>query len=81
MDKIIKSWTVSAGTRVYYIDCRVDGKGQRYLSLTEIPKSKSPGEKKRHRIFLHAEILSNFMTQLQEAAELTLKTDDETDNV
>ena len=82
MDKIIKSISLSAGTRVYYMDLRVDGKGQRYISISEIPKSKSPGEKKRHRVFIHTEILPAFLESFQEMAG-TILTDgkNETDDV
>ena len=82
MDEIIKTITVSAKTRVYYIDLRTNSKGRQYISISEIPKIKSPGEKKRHRVFIHTEILPAFLESFQEMAEALL-TDgkNETDDV
>ncbi|WP_304647408.1 DUF3276 family protein [uncultured Duncaniella sp.] len=68
MDKPKITRSVSAGTRVYYIDARVDRKGQHYLSISEIPTDKSPGRKKRQRIFLHAENIDMFARAFNEVA-------------
>lgn len=57
---------VSAGTRVYYMDAHKDGKGQFYLSITEIPTEKNPGKKERQRIFIHQANLGEFTGALEE---------------
>lgn len=62
------STRVSAGTRVYYFDVQVDGKGQKYLCISEIPTGSAPGKKKRQRIFIHKEKLAEFAKAFQEAA-------------
>lgn len=59
---------ISAGTRVYYIDAHTDSKGQHYISISEIPTDKSPGKKKRQRIFLHAENIEKFAQAFAEVA-------------
>lgn len=65
MDKEpIYSRCVSAGTRVYYIDAHKDSKGQIYLSISEIHKDKSPNKKKRQRLFIHKDKLTEFSTAM-----------------
>lgn len=56
--------TVSAGTRIYYIDARDDGKGNRYLSIAEM----NTRTKERTCIFVYAEHLEAFRRALDEAA-------------
>lgn len=68
MDKPIISKRISAGTRVYYIDAHTDRKGQAYISISEIPTDKSPGKKKRQRIFLHVENVDQFVQAFAEVA-------------
>lgn len=68
MDKPIISKRISAGTRVYYIDAHTDRKGQPYMSISEIPTDKSPGKKKRQRIFLHVENVDQFAQAFAEVA-------------
>lgn len=68
MDNPIITKRISAGTRVYYIDARADCKGQQYISISEIPTDKSPGKKKRQRIFLHAENIELFAKAFAEVA-------------
>lgn len=68
MDKPTISKRISAGTRVYYIDAHTDRKGQPYISISEIPTDKSPGKKKRQRIFLHAENVDQFAQAFAEVA-------------
>ena len=68
MDKPIISRSISAGTRVYYIDVFNDRKGQPYISISEIPTNRSPGSKKRHRVFLHAENVDRFAEAFAEVA-------------
>ncbi len=69
MDKPIISKRISAGTRVYYIDAHTDRKGQPYMSISEIPTDKSPGKKKRQRIFLHKENIEQFAQAFAEVAD------------
>ena len=52
MNKPVFTKSISAGTRVYYIDANKDKKGQYYVSISEIPTDKTPGVKKRQRIFI-----------------------------
>ncbi len=68
MDKPIISKRISAGTRVYYIDAHTDSKGQHYISISEIPTDKSPGKKKRQRIFLHVKNVDQFAQAFAEVA-------------
>lgn len=70
MSKPIFSKGISAGTRVYYIDLHRDRKEQPYISISEIPKDKSPGLKKRQRIFIHAENVDQFAQAFSEVADL-----------
>lgn len=69
MDKPTISKCISAGTRVYYIDAHTDCKGQPYMSISEIPTDKSPGKKKRQRIFLHKENIEQFAQAFAEVAD------------
>lgn len=69
MDKPIISKRISAGTRVYYIDAHTDRKGQPYMSISEIPTDKSPGKKKRQRVFLHKENIEQFAQAFAEVAD------------
>ena len=52
MNKPVFTKSISAGTRVYYIDANKDKKGQYYVSISEIPTDKTPGVKKRQRILI-----------------------------
>lgn len=70
MDKPEYTRHISAGTRVYYIDAFVDRKGQPYISVSEIPTDKSPGKRKRQRIFVHAENVDKFAAAFAEVASL-----------
>lgn len=69
MDKPINSRSISAQSRVYYIDSHSDKKGQQYIIISEIPKNKAPGNKKRQRIFIHAENLDKFIEAFKEVSE------------
>lgn len=65
-----KSRKVSAGTRVYYFDVNTDSKGQRFISVSEIPTDIHPGtKKKRQRIFIHAQAIGRFIEALQATAK------------
>lgn len=67
--KPIYSKRISAGTRVYYLDAHADHKGQPFMTLSEIPTDKSPGKKKRQRIFIHVENLDKFAEAFAEVAD------------
>lgn len=69
LDEILFSRRVSAGVRLYYIDAKVDSKGQRYMVVSEIPAPFKPGKKKRQRIFIHAEKTAEFARAFAEVAE------------
>lgn len=63
------SKTISARTRVYYIDAHIDAKQQLYIVITEIIKTKKDVcKKKRHRIVIHAETLDQFVQAFVEVA-------------
>lgn len=68
MDKPTFSKRISAGTRAYYIDARIDRKGQPYITITEIPTEKSPGKNTRQRIFIHATNVNQFARAFAEVA-------------
>ena len=75
MDKPVTSKCISAQTRVYYIDTHKDHKGQPYLTISEIPKDKTPGNKKRQRVFVHANNADAFLEAIQEAVKTIKKND------
>lgn len=68
MENLTKTVRVSAGTRIYYFDAHKDKKGQPYISITEVPVDRSPGKKKRQRIFVHAEDIDKFAAAFAEIA-------------
>lgn len=69
MRKPTKTKSVSAGTRIYYFDALNDSKGQPYLSISEVPVDRSPGTKKRQRIFVHIEDIDKFADAFNEMAK------------
>lgn len=69
MNKPIISKRISAGTRVYYIDVHKDHKGQKFISMSEIPTDRMPGVKKRQRIFLYGENIEQFAKAFDEVAQ------------
>ena len=69
MNKPVFTKSISAGTRVYYNDANKDKKGQYYVSISEIPTDKTPGVKKRQRIFIHTERLDEFANAFAEITE------------
>lgn len=68
MENPTKTVCVSAGTRLYYIDAHKDTKGQPYLTIAEVPVDRSPGKKKRQRIFVYAEDIDKFAAAFAEVA-------------
>ncbi len=69
MEKPIKTVSISAGTRVYYLDVHVDSKGQQFIAISEVPTDKHPGKKKRQRIFLHANLIDKFANAFAEIVD------------
>ncbi|MCM1075772.1 MAG: DUF3276 family protein [Bacteroides sp.] len=65
----IHSRSVSAGTRVYYMDAHKDKNGKSYLSISEIPTERSP-RTKRQRIFVYQENLEDFKNALDAITNL-----------
>lgn len=68
MNNPTKTVRVSAGTRIYYIDAHKDTKGQPYLTISEVPVDRSPGPKKRQRIFVHAEDIDKLAAAFTEVS-------------
>ena len=68
MNNPTKTVRVSAGTRIYYIDAHKDKKGQPYLTISEVPVDRSPGPKKRQRIFVHAEDIDKLAAAFTEVS-------------
>ena len=77
MNKPIISRQISAGTRVYYIDVHKDHKGQKFISMSEIPTDRMPGEKRRQRIFLYGENIEQFAKAFDEVAQFIKDESDE----
>ena len=75
MNKPTTTKCINAQTRVYYIDTYKDRKGQPYLTISEIPKDKTPGNKKRQRVFVHANNAEAFLEAIKEAVQTIKKND------
>lgn len=69
MDKPITTKCISAQTRVYYVDTYKDRKGQPYMTISEIHKDKTPGDKMRQRVFVHANNADAFLEAVHEAVK------------
>ena len=50
---LLASRKIKAGTRYYYIDAKLDSKGNKYLVLSETKLKESEGKLERHRIFIY----------------------------
>ena len=70
MNETISSISVSASSRVYHIDVREGTKGQPYLTITEEPVKGAHGDRKRQRVFVHAEHLAKFVEALAQMAQV-----------
>jgi capsid protein len=64
---------VSAGTRLYYFDINTDKNGVDYLSITEVPTERKPGQKFRQKIFVHSEDIPAFLEAMSVAAAKILE--------
>ena len=55
--------------RVYYLDVFRDEKGQSYMAITEVARTKPPVKGVRRKIFLHAQTLEKFEEAFREVSE------------
>ena len=65
---LLASRKIKAGTRYYYIDAKLDSKGNKYIVLSETKLKEGEGKLERHRIFIYelsTESLSDEDLQLQ----------------
>lgn len=58
---------VKAGHRVYFVDAKVDSRGNRYLALSECKSSPSGGARDRQRIHIYEEDLGKVFEALSDA--------------
>ena len=58
-----QSKKVRAGTRTYYFDECTDKKGNRFISIAEVPHTPN---RHRHRIFVHEEDFEKFAEDQQQ---------------
>lgn len=59
MEKPKYTKSISAGSRVYYVDARKDSKNQSFITITEIIKENGKPERRKH-IFIHADNVKKF---------------------
>ena len=52
---LLASRKLKAGTRYYYIDAKLDSKGNKDIVLSETKLKESEGKLERHRIFIYEE--------------------------
>ena len=76
---LLASRKIKAGTRYYYIDAKLDSKGNKYIVLSETKLKESEGKLERHRIFIYeedfakvSEALLETILQVSEGALLDL---------
>lgn len=60
---------IKAGTRYYYIDAKLDSKGNKYLVLSETKLKDGEGKLERHRIFIYEEDFAKVMQALLETIQ------------
>lgn len=63
---ILFSRTVKAGQRYYYIDAKIDTKGNRYIVLTESKNAEKGQSMLRSKVFLYEEDFAKFREALDE---------------
>ena len=68
---ILFSKTISAGKRIYYLDVKLNRKGESFLVMTESKKIVSDGEEQtthfeKHKIFLYREDFTKFTSAMNE---------------
>lgn len=55
----ICSRSIKAGHRVYFVDAKVDQKGNRFISISEVVRNKDgQGGRERHRVHIYEEDLA-----------------------
>lgn len=69
---------IKAGTRYYYIDAKLDSKGNKYLVLSETKLKDGDGKLERHRIFIYeedfAKVMQGLLETIQEVSDSSLLT-------
>lgn len=75
---LLASRKIKAGTRYYYIDAKLDSKGNKYLVLSETKLKESEGKLERHRIFIYeedfAKVMQALLETIQEVSDLPTTT-------
>lgn len=66
---LLTSRKLKAGTRYYYIDAKLDSKGNKYLVLSETKLKEGDGKLERHRIFVYEEDFAKVMQALLETIQ------------
>lgn len=76
---ILFSKTIKAGQRIYYIDVKINKRGDMYLSITESKKTVSGSQEmpqvsyEKHKIFLFQEDFQKFQDSLKEGMNFVLE--------
>ena len=63
---LVSSQRIKAGTRYYYIDAKLDSKGNKYIVLSETKLKEGVAKPERHRIFVYEEDFAKLTRALAE---------------
>ena len=63
---LVSSQRIKAGTRYYYIDAKLDSKGNKYIVLSETKLKEGEAKPERHRIFVYEEDFAKLIRALAE---------------
>ena len=63
---LVSSQRIKAGTRYYYIDAKLDSKGNKYIVLSEPKLKEGEAKPERHRIFVYEEDFAKLTRALAE---------------
>lgn len=63
---LVSSQRIKAGTRYYYIDAKLDSKGNKYIVLSETKLKEGEAKPERHRIFIYEEDFGKLTRALAE---------------
>ena len=63
---LVSSQRIKAGTRYYYIDAKLDSKGNKYIVLSETKLKEGEAKPERHRIFVYEEDFAKLTRTLAE---------------
>lgn len=63
---LVSSQRIKAGTRYYYIDAKLDSKGNKYIVLSETKLKEGEAKPERHRIFVYEEDFAKLTRVLAE---------------